>query len=303
MSALATLRFVRREIRQGRFQRTLALMVAFSAIVSGFEAYVQHRRGDFADRLMWTPVWLMPPTASGALAAVVSRRAAGTILPLLSVASIADGLIGFRAHLIGIACMPGGWRLGQYNVVMGPPVFAPLLMSSVGVLGLLASVLRRAELATIGVHQDDAGLDRLAGLPDRIAHGEFQRGMAVIAGAFAILAGGEAYFEHLRGSFNDRLMWTPIWLTLPMVVATAAAAVNEDVARKVLPVASVVILADGVAGFVLHLRGIGRMPGGFRNLDFNLTIGPPLFAPLLFASVGTLGLIASLMRRGPDRSS
>ena len=59
MSDLAAFRFVRREIREGRFQRTMALMVAFSAIVSGFEAYVQHRRGNFADRLMWTPVWLL----------------------------------------------------------------------------------------------------------------------------------------------------------------------------------------------------------------------------------------------------
>ena len=300
MSDFAAFRFVRREIREGRFQRTMALMVAFSAIVSGFEAYVQHRRGNFADRLMWTPVWLMPPTAAGALAAVISRRAARTVLPLLSLASIADGVIGFRAHLIGIERMPGGWRLGQYNVVMGAPVFAPLLMSSVGVLGLLASVLRPAELDATETSADSDDLEGHGGLATRIAHGEFQRGMALTAGAFAVLAGGEAYFEHLRGSFNDRLMWTPIWLTPPMVVATAAAAVSEEAAQKVLPVASVVILCDGLAGFALHLRGIGRMPGGFRNLDFNLTMGPPLFAPLLFASVGTLGLIASLMRRRPD---
>ena len=39
------------------------------------------------------------------------------------------------------------------------------------------------------------------------------------------------------------------------------------------------------------------MPGGFRNLQFNITMGPPLFAPLLFCSVGLLGLIAALLRR------
>jgi hypothetical protein len=39
------------------------------------------------------------------------------------------------------------------------------------------------------------------------------------------------------------------------------------------------------------------MPGGFRNLQFNFTMGPPLFAPLLLSSVGLLGCIAALARR------
>ncbi len=46
----------RREIRTGRFQRSMALMTAFAAVVSGFEAYTQHQRGAFAHRWMWTPV-------------------------------------------------------------------------------------------------------------------------------------------------------------------------------------------------------------------------------------------------------
>ena len=39
------------------------------------------------------------------------------------------------------------------------------------------------------------------------------------------------------------------------------------------------------------------MPGGFRNLQFNFTMGPPLFAPLLLSSVGLLGFIAALVQR------
>ncbi|MGH2511759.1 MAG: hypothetical protein ACRDGQ_03625, partial [Candidatus Limnocylindrales bacterium] len=90
MSTLSALGFVRRDVRQGRFERVMALMTAFAAIVSGFEAYVQHRRGDFADWRMWTPVWLMPPTAVGALVAIANRRAARTVLPVLSAFSIVD---------------------------------------------------------------------------------------------------------------------------------------------------------------------------------------------------------------------
>lgn len=295
----------RREIRQGRFQRSMAAVTGFSAVVSGFEAYTQHRRGAFSHRLMWTPVLLTPPTAVAAGAALVSERVARRVLPALSAVLLADGVIGFAYHIRGIRRMPGGLSLGQYNVVMGPPVFAPLLMCSVGVTGALTGLLRRERRRTLPVRLLDAarrtrrlGAGRTApGLAERISHGRFQQLMAVTAAAFGVLAGGEAYLEHRRGSFNQRLMWTPVWVTPPMVGAAVGAALSERVARDVLPAASVVTFADGLLGFVLHARGIKRMPGGFDNLDFNLAAGPPAFAPLLLCSVGLLGMVSALLRR------
>ena len=95
---------------------------------------------------MWTPVWLTPPTVAGRAGALIQRAAARVLLPLLSLVSLVDGLVGFVYHLRGIERLPGGFRLGQYNVVMGPPIFAPLLTCMVGVLGLLAGLLRRETL-------------------------------------------------------------------------------------------------------------------------------------------------------------
>ena len=86
-----------------------------------------------------------------------------------------------------------------------------------------------------------------------------------------------------------------------MVGAAAGAFLSARVARTILPVVSLVTLIEGVVGFGLHLRGISRMAGHFRNLQFNVVMGPPLFAPLLFSSVGFLGLLASSLRR--ERSS
>jgi hypothetical protein len=134
-------------------------------------------------------------------------------------------------------------------------------------------------------------------LGDQISQGRFQRGMALIATTLSVLSGGEAYFEHTRGSFNQRWMWTPVWVTPPMVAAGIGALCSERIARVVLPAASLVNLAEGLVGAFLHLRGIYRMPGRFRNFRFNFTMGPPLFAPLLFSAVGLLGLIATLFRR------
>jgi hypothetical protein len=231
------------------------------------------------------------------------------VLPLTAVASLADGIAGFVFHVRGIQRMPGGFRLGRYNVVMGPPIFAPLLMCTVGVMGVLAGLLRREvpalappPLATARqrthralVHPGRHSLPEQIEL--NVAHGRFQQGMALTSAVFAVLAGGEAYFEHLRGSFNQRWMWTPIWVTPPMVAAAIGAACSRRVAHRVLPFTSAVTLVDGLIGFGLHLRGLRRMPGGFHNLRFNITMGPPLFAPLLFCSVGLLGFVAALLRR------
>jgi hypothetical protein len=296
----------RRDIREGRFQRTMALIAAFSAIVSGFEAYAQHLRGAFRDWLMWTPVFLTPPVVVAALVTFVDERAARRWLPIVSVVSLIDGLIGFWSHLRGIQKLPGGFRLGQYNVVIGPPIFAPLLVGIVGILGLFASFLRSEsgdDSWTMAwsrlAHATWPGRSRVLRRGEtEIAHGQFQQAMAVTAATLAVLSGGEAYFEHLRGSFNQRFMWTPVWVTPPMVVAAIGAAHSERIAHDVLPVASAVTFFDGLLGFWLHLRGLKRMPGGFSNIQFNVVAGPPMFAPLLFSAVGLLGLTASLLRRG-----
>ncbi len=301
---LAEARLARREIREGRFQRTMAVLAAFSAVVSGFEAYSQHLRGAFRHWLMWTPVALTPPVVVAAGAAIFSERAARGLLPVVSLASLADGVVGFVFHVRGIQKLPGGFRLGQYNVVIGPPIFAPLLVCIVGVLGLFASLLRREVLpypqqAPLSPRAKGVGGTGLfATLEAEVAHGRFQQAMALTAAGLAILSGGEAYFEHLRGSFNQRLMWTPVWLTPPMVAAAIGAARSPRIARDVLPVASAVTFFDGLLGFGLHLRGLHRMPGGFANLSYNVVAGPPMFAPLLFTAVGLLGFAASLLRRG-----
>lgn len=301
------------EISEGRFQRSMAIVAALSAVVSGYEAYSQHLRGAFSDRLMWTPVWLTVPVALSAFASLYSRVAARVLLPLASLVSVVDGVLGFALHLRGIGRMPGGFKVGQYNIVMGPPVFAPMLVTIVGVLGLLASVLRPEVLPLDRVAEEDSIASRILSATRRdddalfggrvaraISRGRFQKGMAITSAFFAILAGGEAYFGHMRGSFNQRLMWLPVWATPPMVAAGIGAVWSRSVAKTLLPAASLVNFFVGLIGFFLHLRGIKRMPGGFSNFEFNATMGPPLFVPLLFTSVGLMGLIASLFHRGDD---
>jgi hypothetical protein len=132
-----------RNVEHGRFERTLSGLTAAGALVTAAEIWMEHDRASFGNKMMWLPVALGPVGVAAGIAGVVSKRMAKTALPLASAAIVVNGLQGTYLHIRGIAQRPGGWRMARYNVEMGPPLFAPALMTMVGGMGLLAAVLRR----------------------------------------------------------------------------------------------------------------------------------------------------------------
>jgi len=133
----------RRNLLSGRFQRTLSALTALSAAGLGFEIYLEHYKGSFADKWMWTPIALTPPLTAAGAAGVVSERAAKTWLPAVSALYAADGVIGVVTHLRGVARKPGGFSEATYNLVMGPPLLAPGSHALVGGMGLAAALAKR----------------------------------------------------------------------------------------------------------------------------------------------------------------
>jgi hypothetical protein len=129
------------DVRTGRFERTLSALTAAGAAVTAGEIYLSHDGASFGNKMMWWPIVVVPTAIPAGVAAVFSRRAAHTVLPLASAAIVANGLQGTYLHWRGVAQRPGG--ITRYNMEAGPPVFAPLLASLVGGMGLLAAVLRR----------------------------------------------------------------------------------------------------------------------------------------------------------------
>ena len=134
-----------RNIEHGRFERMLSGLTAFSALVVAAEVYYEHYRGSFGNKFMWSPIVATPPVVAAAIAGVRSKRAAKTALPLASAVYVATGLSGLYFHFRGVSRKPGGWSEAAYNVVMGPPIMAPLLFSMVGGMGILAALLRREQ--------------------------------------------------------------------------------------------------------------------------------------------------------------
>jgi hypothetical protein len=298
---------IAKAIREGRFQRWLALMAGASSVLSGLEVAYEHYRGGYSRRIMLTPVILSAALAIAGVAGFRNARAARTVLPLVSIVTGADAVLGFYFHVRGIARKPGGWRLPIVNIVMGPPIFAPLLFATSAYLGVIASQLRRS------VDDEGAALPyaahprhwaaRLRGQHEPIdarqdlREGRFQKHLAVATLVAAGFSGFEAWYSHYKNNFRYRAQWTPVVIAPMLMLAAGGAIGRVRVAHTWLPAVSAIAVIDWSVGFFYHVRGVLRRPGGRALLFYNIVYGPPIFAPLLFAASGFLGLLASLLRR------
>ncbi|HLI76982.1 MAG TPA: hypothetical protein VKV02_08555, partial [Acidobacteriaceae bacterium] len=93
-------------IREGRFQRSLALVTAFSSLIGGLEVTLEHYRGSYSQQVMYTPVLLSAALAVVGVWAALSRWAARVFLPVTSALLFLDGVVGFYFHVRGIARKP-----------------------------------------------------------------------------------------------------------------------------------------------------------------------------------------------------
>ncbi len=146
---------------------------------------------------------------------------------------------------------------------------------------------KRAQSAAVGI-------DRLV---RNVETGRFERSLSALTAMGAVVTAAEIYFEHDKASFGNRWMWAPVILGPVGAGAGVAGFFSKTAAKTALPIASATIVANGLQGVWLHARGIGQKPGGWRNLRYNLEMGPPLLAPLLVTLVGGMGLLAAILRR------
>ena len=298
-------------VREGRFQRSLALIASGSALLGGLEVAYEHVIGSYSQRIMYTPVFLSAAvTVAGAWGAF-DRRVACTLLPVSSAALLIDGAIGFGYHVRGINRKPGGWRLPVYNVVMGPPLFAPLLLGISGMLGLIASGLRQEDsplrlLPRSMFRPLPAWMSLLPRkvtregivLEQHVREGRFQKALAAAMAVSGLFNGAEALYSHYRTNYKYKSQWIPVALSPVIAAAGFGAVASKRAARTWLPLASLAALVNGGLGLFYHGRGILRRSGGMKKPVYNIIYGPPIFAPLLYAATGFLGLLASLLRRG-----
>lgn len=132
---------------------------------------------------------------------------------------------------------------------------------------------------------------------DNVREGRLQRTLSATTAASVVPLTFEVYLEHYKGSFGDRWEWLPIACAPPVIAAGIAGVFSGRAARTWLPATSAVYALNGAIGAFLHLRGVARKPGGLREPIYNLVMGPPLLAPGSLVLVGSIGMLAALMRR------
>ncbi len=130
-----------------------------------------------------------------------------------------------------------------------------------------------------------------------IEHGRFERSLSGVTAFAAAVTTAEIYLEHYRASFGNKMMWSPIIVTPPVMVAGIGGVFSRRWAKTYLPITALIYTANGLLGEYYHVRGVARKPGGFSQASYNLPTGPPIMAPGLMTIVGMLGVLSALLRR------
>ncbi len=158
----------------------------------------------------------------------------------------------------------------------------------------------RARKAVAGpdTHGTVAGLEHAVDrMLANVEHGRFERALSGLTAVAALVTGAEVYLEHYKASFGNKVMWSPVVVTPPLVVAAVGGVFSKRWAKTALPISSAIFALDGLAGEYFHARGVARKPGGWAMASYNLPMGPPISAPGLMAMVGGMGLLAAVLRR------
>lgn len=285
-------------IQHGTFQRSMSLLVMGASLVSGLEVGYEHYRGSYSNPVMYTPVILSGVLTAAGACAYFSRKMAHTFLRYTAWTTLMDGVIGFGFHIRGVARKPGGWRMPIVNVVMGPPLFAPLLFGTSAYLGVIASYLQREEDHGLRSRAVEAAAAlRPADFRREIATGQFQRHFCTVTAAATVCSGLEVWYSHYKDNFKYRVQWSPLVVSPLLLAAAIGGFKSKRIADTLLPFASAAAMVNGLVGSYYHVRGILNRPGGKKKPIYNVLYGPPIFAPMLFAACGLFGLMAYLMRR------
>ena len=237
------------------------------------DSAVEHYRGDFENRAMYTPL------AVASLVLGVSLHGARDASPSshgirLSAGAIAaaTGFVGTGFHVYNVGKRDGGYNLT--NLFYSAPLGAPAALTLAGVLCVVAERVRDCDEAD----------PRLLGLP---------AGPALAAGTAVALMGtvAEVGLLHFRGAFQNPAMYVPILLPPVAAAMLGRAALDagpQQLARAALAATAIM----GVAGVAFHAYGVSRMMGGWRNWSQNFVDGPPLPAPPSFSGLALAGLAA-----------
>ena len=270
----------------------MLLMAAINEIFLGVDIYLAHSISGTIVPNEWIPIIFGPVAGAillvAGLIAFRQRPLATLIATAVLSVSIAVGLLGAYFHVLRAALPEGpeGQRFTVRLLVWGPPFLGPTMFSLVGLWGISAAWVE---------DPPDSGRLRMPGgwhLPLPLSK---TRAYFLMFGLGIMVTTISAVLDHARTGFENNWLWIPTVIGVFGTVVSVTLGFIERPTRADLityVIAMLLLIVTGLIGAWLHVNDNLTARGAFVAERF--IRGAPFLAPLLFANMGVLGLIALL---------
>ena len=275
----------------------MLLMAAANEFFLAVDIYLAHSISGTITRYEWIPIVFGPLAAVllllAGLLAIRRREAASVMATAVFALSILVGLVGAYLHWIR-AILPSaipGEQVSMPLLVWAPPILGPLTFSLVGVLGISA--------AWIESPPESGRLTLVRRTKLSLPYSK-TRAYLFLVGLGCLATVISSVLDHARTGFANPYLWIPtIAGVFGVAVAIGLGLLEQPKASDVATyaVTMLALILVGLLGAWFHVQENLTAQGSFVGERF--LRGAPILAPLLFANMGTLGLIALLR---PDES-
>lgn len=270
----------------------MLLMAAVNEIFLGIDIFLAHSLSGTIVTREWIPIIFGP--AAGVLLLVAglvarrNRRLAALIASVIFVLSIAVGLLGAYFHVTRaiLPSGPPGQRVSVGFLIWAPPIIGPLVFSLVGLLGLSAAWSESPP--------NSGRLSLLAGTGLHLPYSKTRAYLFMVSlGTLATLL--SSMMDHARTNFSNPWLWLPFGAGIFGVVAAATLGALDHPSRwDVLTylAAMLLLILVGTIGMSLHI--LQNLTSEGLVIQERFVRGAPFLAPMLFADMGTLGILSLL---------
>jgi len=270
----------------------MLLMAAANEFFLAVDIYLAHSISGTITRFEWIPIVFGPVAASllllAGLLAIRRREAASLMATTVFASSILVGLAGAYLHWIR-AILPSALPGEQVSVpllVWAPPILGPLTFSLVGMLGISAAWIESPP---------ESGRLTLARRLRLVLPYSKTRAYLFLVGLGCLATVLSSVLDHARTGFANPWLWVPTILGVFGVVAAIGLGLMDrpppaEVVTYAVAMAALIVL--GMLGAWFHVQSNLTAQGTFVGERF--LRGAPSLAPLLFANMGTIGLLALL---------
>jgi len=273
----------------------MLLMMALNELLLGAETYSAHIISGTIRGGEWVPIIYGPLAAALLLlAGLLARRRRTLGVIVANVTFLSSAVVGFlgayyHLHRALQPFAPLGEQVSVPLLVWAPPILAPLTFALIGLLGISASWIE---------DPPDSGVLVIPG-GRRIAF-PFNKSRAffLIVGMGNLATLISSVLDHARSNFSNPWVWVPLTVGIFGTAVALTLGFIKTPRRADLTVylaAMLLMILTGMIGLLLHIRFDLTTQGA---IVFERMIrGAPVMAPMLFADMGTIGLIALLNPR------